>query len=153
TAVGADLIEIHGQHGSLRLLEPATQTGFLDRFAGPEHAATVGMYVETYRRLEAGRRALRSLEADGRDREREMDRLRYQVDEIRSVDPQPGETHALQAEEARLSHAERLLELAGAAEEVLGGDGGIADGASSVAHGLAAVADLDPAVAGLRDRA
>ena len=151
--VAAELIEVHGQHGSLRLLEPATQMGFLDRFAGPGHLATVTDYVETYRELEAGRRALRSLEGDLRDREREIDLLRYQVNEIRSVDPRPGETATLQAEEARLSHAERLLELAGAAEQILGGDGGTAEGASSVTRGLAAVADLDPAASGLRDRA
>ena len=38
-AVAAELIEIQGQHGSLRLLEPGTRIGFLDRFAGSEHVA------------------------------------------------------------------------------------------------------------------
>jgi DNA repair protein RecN (Recombination protein N) len=150
---GLELIEIHGQHGSLRLLEPATQTGFVDRFAGPEHLETVRVYVETYRRLEATKRSLRKLEDDVREREREIDLLRYQVEEIRSVDPQSGETQALQVEESRLAHGERLLELASAGEEILTGDGGAGEGLASAARGLAAMAELDGGAAALRDRA
>jgi DNA repair protein RecN (Recombination protein N) len=151
--LGADLIEVHGQHGSLRLLEPGTQTGFLDRFAGGDHLDTTRTYTETYRRLEAGRRSLRSFEDDVRDREREIDLLRYQVNEIRSVDPQPGETDSLRAEEARLAHGERLLELSSAGEEILSGDGGAGEGLASAARGIAAIADLDPSATGLSDRA
>jgi DNA repair protein RecN (Recombination protein N) len=150
--LGAELIEIHGQHGSLRLLEPATQTAFLDRFAGPDHLGIVRSYVETYRQLETARRSLGELEAAMRDREREIDLLRYQVEEIESVDPQPGETDALRGEEARLAHGERLLELSGAAEASLSGDGGAAESLSAAARGLAAIADLDTGAGGLRDR-
>src|SRR5207253_1024253 len=39
--LSARLIEIHGQHGSLRLLDPSTQTAFLDRYAGAQHGAAV----------------------------------------------------------------------------------------------------------------
>lgn len=150
---GADLIEIHGQHGSLRLLEPTTQTRFLDRFAGREHQRTVGDYAATYRRLETLTRALRALEEQVRDREREIDLLRYQVDEIRSVDPHPGETDALRSEEARLAHGERLVELAGRAETAIGADGAAAEHLSSAAHELDAAAELDPSASGLQARA
>ena len=44
--VSARLIEIHGQHGSLRLLDPSTQTAFLDRYAGAPHLAAVAAYAE-----------------------------------------------------------------------------------------------------------
>ncbi|HEY6679576.1 MAG TPA: AAA family ATPase, partial [Actinomycetota bacterium] len=97
--VSARLIEIHGQHGSLRLLDPSTQTAFLDRYAGAPHLAAVAAYAESYQRATAARRALRRLEDDARDRERELDLLRYQVEEIRSVAPEPGETDALRSEE------------------------------------------------------
>src|SRR5439155_687077 len=126
--LSARLIEIHGQHGSLRLLDASTQTAFLDRYADAEHTAAVASYVDSYRRATAARRALRRLEDDARDRERELDLLRYQVEEIRSVSPDPGETDALRSEESRLAHGERLLELATAAEEVLVGDGGRLEG-------------------------
>jgi DNA repair protein RecN (Recombination protein N) len=150
---GADLIEIHGQHGSLRLLEPTTQTRFLDRFVGPEHQRTVRDYAATYRRLETQTRSLRALEDEVRDREREIDLLRYQVNEIGSVEPHPGETAALQTEEARLAHGERLVSLASDAEAALGADGAAAEHLGSAAHELMTAVQLDPAASGLQERA
>ena len=151
--VSARLIEIHGQHGSLRLLDPSTQTAFLDRYAGAQHLGAVAAYAESYQRATAARRALRRLEDDARDRERELDLLRYQVEEIRSVAPEPGETDALRSEENRLAHGERLLELAAAAEEILSAEGGVAEGAASVVRGLGSIVELDAAAAGLAARA
>jgi DNA repair protein RecN (Recombination protein N) len=151
--VSARLIEIHGQHGSLRLLDPSTQTSFLDRYAGAQHLAAVAAYAESYQRATAARRALRRLEDDARDRERELDLLRYQVEEIRSVAPEPGETDALRSEENRLAHGERLLELAAAAEEILVAEGGVAEGSASVVRGLGSIVELDAAAAGLAARA
>ena len=151
--LSARLIEIHGQHGSLRLLDPSTQTAFLDRYAGAQHVTAVAAYGESYRRSTAARRALRQLEDDARDRERELDLLRYQVEEIRSVAPEPGETDALGAEESKLAHGERLLELAATAEEVLAGEGGVAEGSGSVVRALDSIMELDADVAGLAARA
>jgi DNA repair protein RecN (Recombination protein N) len=151
--VSARLIEIHGQHGSLRLLDPSTQTAFLDRYAGAQHLAAVASFAESYQRATAARRALRRLEDDARDRERELDLLRYQVEEIRSVAPEPGETDALRSEENRLAHGERLLELAAAAEEILAAEGGVAEGSASVVRGLGSIIELDAAAAGLAARA
>jgi len=151
--VSARLIEIHGQHGSLRLLDPSTQTAFLDRYAGAQHLAAVAAYAESYQRATAARRALRRLEDDARDRERELDLLRYQVEEIRSVAPELGETDALRSEEHRLAHGERLLELAAAAEEILAAEGGVAEGSASVVRGLGSIVELDAAAAGLAARA
>jgi DNA repair protein RecN (Recombination protein N) len=151
--VSARLIEINGQHGSLRLLDPSTQTAFLDRYAGAQHLAAVAAYAESYQRATAARRALRRLEDDARDRERELDLLRYQVEEIRSVAPEPGETDALRSEENRLAHGERLLELAVAAEEILAAEGGVAEGSASVVRGLGSIIELDAAAAGLAARA
>jgi DNA repair protein RecN (Recombination protein N) len=151
--VSARLIEIHGQHGSLRLLDPSTQTSFLDRYAGAQHLAAVAAYAESYQRATAARLALRRLEDDARDRERELDLLRYQVEEIRSVAPEPGETDALRSEENRLAHGERLLELAAAAEEILVAEGGVAEGSASVVRGLGSIVELDAAAAGLAARA
>src|SRR6476659_10330333 len=151
--VSARLIEIHGQHGSLRLLDPSTQAAFLDRYAGAQHLVVVAAYAESYQRATAARRALRRLEDDARDRERELDLLRYQVEEIRSVAPEPGETDALRSEENRLAHGERLLELAAAAEEILSAEGGVAEGSASLVRGLGSIVELDAAAAGLAARA
>ena len=87
--LGARLIEIHGQHGSLRLLEQETQTAFLDRAAGDGHLAALAAYRETYGRLRDVRAAAADLEEASRERERELDLLAYQAGEIEAVGAAP----------------------------------------------------------------
>lgn len=151
--VGGGLVEVHGQHQAQRLLSPATQTAFLDRFAGDAHLVALAAYRETFDELQAVRAELDDLRVASRDREREVDLLAYQVNEIRAVDPHPGESPRLAAEEARLGHVERLLEEAAATETLLAGDDGLADALGGAAVRLDAAAELDPAVEELAVRA
>ena len=151
--LGAGLVEHHGQGQTQRLLAPAAQTAFVDRFAGDAHLVALGTYREAYERLRATRAELEALFEAARGRERELDLLAYQVNEIESVDPRDGETEELTAEEARLSHVERLIEQAGAAEQALTGEEGIADAAAGLASVLEAVAELDPSADEIAGRA
>jgi DNA repair protein RecN (Recombination protein N) len=152
-ALGADLVEVHGQHRTLRLLEPATQTAFVDRVAGADHLATLAAFRAAHQRLAAGRAARDELVDAARDRERELDLLAYQVGEIDDVAPRADETDRLVAEEARLGHVERLLELTGEAVAQLASEGGAADLGASVAAALAAAAALDPSAEPFATRA
>ena len=151
--LGAQLVEIHGQHGSLRLLDASTQTAFLDRFAGPAHLRSLEAYRGSYRALIELRREHDALLEAARDRERALDLLAYQVREIEAVGPTPGETALLEAEEARLGHAERLLELAESAGAAIADDGGAADVLASAAAGLETAGGLDPGAGSLAERA
>lgn len=142
--LGARLVEVHGQHQSLCLLEAATQTAFVDRVAGEAHLTALAEYRDIFEGLRNARRRLDELEDAGRDREREIDLLAYQVREIAEVAPRAGETGELETEEARLGHVERLLELAGAAEEVLAGDDeAAADALATAERWLDAASALD----------
>jgi DNA repair protein RecN (Recombination protein N) len=151
--LGASLVEVHGQHQAQRLLAAPTQTAFLDRFAGDAHLVALAGYREVFDRLRDARIAAERLREAARDRERELDLLAYQVREIEAIAPRPGETEALEAEEARLSHVERLIDEAGSAEAVLAGDEGAADALGTAAHAAEAVASMDPAAGGLAERA
>jgi DNA repair protein RecN (Recombination protein N) len=142
---GARLVEIHGQHGSLRLLDGATQMAFLDRFAGHDQLERVSAYGAAYARSVALEREHQALVEAARDRERALDVLAYQVREIEAVAPVPGETEGLSLEEARLGHAERLLELAEAAGRGLSTEGGAADLLAVAAGALDVASQLDPA--------
>jgi len=151
--LGGALVEVHGQHQTQRLLSTTTQTALLDRFAGAEHLEALSSYRGAWDRWRAARTALDELAQTSRDRERELDLLGHQVREIETIGPQPGESDRLAAEEARLAHVERLLDLASAAEETLTGDGSIADGIAGVAAGLADAARLDTDLAAVAGRA
>ncbi|HEY6567744.1 MAG TPA: DNA repair protein RecN [Actinomycetota bacterium] len=152
--LGEHLVEVHGQHQTQRLLTGATQTAFLDRFAGDEHLVALLAYREAFERLRSLRQEVETLSDASRDRERELDLLAYQVREIEEVDPQPGETAQLVAAEARLAHVERLLEFAATAAAVLDGDeGGATSAMATAAQTLAEAAALDPGANELGTRA
>jgi DNA repair protein RecN (Recombination protein N) len=151
--LGVGLVEHHGQGQTQRLLAPAVQTGFLDRYAGDAHVVALGTYREAYERLRSVATELGALREAARDRERELDLLAYQVHEIETVGPRDGETEELTAEEGRLAHVERLMEHASAAEHALTGEDGIADAAASLASQLEGAADVDPSARDAADRA
>ncbi len=151
--LGASLVEVHGQHQAQRLLSSATQTGFLDRFAGDTHLVAFAAYRDTWDRWRDRRQALEALATATRERDRELDLLAYQVREIEAVEPQEGETERLTAEEARLAHVERLLERAAEAEATLSGEPSIGDALAAAANALADAARLDTAADGLAERA
>jgi DNA repair protein RecN (Recombination protein N) len=151
--VGGRLLEIHGQHQALRLLDAATQTAFLDRAAGRRHLGAVDAMGDAWASLSRARAELEELRAAVREREREADLLAYQVREIDTVGPGAGETEALLTEEARLGHVERLLELAGAADGAIGDEAGAADGLSAAVAALRTAAGLDESAEGLASRA
>ncbi|HEX6330600.1 MAG TPA: DNA repair protein RecN [Actinomycetota bacterium] len=147
------LVEFHGQHQSAALRSAAAQARFLDRWAGPAHAAAVARLREEHDRLHDAREALAALTERDRDHRREIDLLEHQVREIEGVGPRPGELEELGLEEARLAHAERLLELAGSVEGTLAAEGAGVDALSVAAAGLRSMADLDARTAGTADRA
>ncbi|OBI89962.1 DNA repair protein RecN [Mycobacterium asiaticum] len=111
------LLALHGQNDQLRLMRPDEQRGALDRFAG------AGPALERYRKLrDAWLTARRDLN-DRRDRTRELaqeaDRLKFALNEIDTVDPQPGEDEELVADILRLSELDTLREAAASAREML----------------------------------
>jgi DNA repair protein RecN (Recombination protein N) len=141
--VAPDLAEVHGQHQAQRLLAPAEQTGFLDRFAGAEHVRTVERHRTVFERLRAVRRRLDELDREEREREREKDLLAYQVREIETAGVSPGETESLRHEESRLANAERLMDRATQAEQALSGDGGAVESLAAAAAALRDAASVD----------
>ncbi|MFW0787972.1 DNA repair protein RecN [Gordonia sp. CPCC 206044] len=127
------LLTIHGQNDQLRLLRPEHQRAALDTYAG----TTVLTALDTYRKardewiavlddLDARRRNSRELA-------QEADRLRFGVDEIAAVDPQPGEDDDLAATIRRLSDLETIRSAAAQSHEIVAGDtGSVVDGLGQV---------------------
>lgn len=147
-----ELVEIHGQGQHQRLLSAGAQTRFLDRFAGRDHMQRVARYSDAHDRLREVRASLGELDRAARDREREKDLLAYQVREIEAAALRPGELSTLAVEEARLSHAERLLDRAQVAEAALTSEEGGVDALREAAAAVAEAAALDPGAGDLAAR-
>jgi DNA repair protein RecN (Recombination protein N) len=122
-ALAADLIEIHGQHAQQGLLRPSAQRDALDRYADVETAG-LDRAVARVREL---RRRLADLGGDERSRARELDLLRYQLDEIDGAALAVGEVERLDDEEDLLAGALEHRAAAEAALEILAADGGVGD--------------------------
>jgi DNA repair protein RecN (Recombination protein N) len=150
--VGATLVEVHGQNQAQRLISAATQTAFLDRFAGDEQGVAVLACAESYAALRQATAALDRLKEAARDRERELDLLAYQVREIESVDPRVGESDDLKTEEVRLSHVEKLQELTARAEDLLEGEDGALEALGATVQALDDAASVDDTASELASR-
>ena len=141
------LVEVHGQHEFQDLLRPGVQRDLLDRYAGEAVLGPRAAFAAGWRRLRAVTRELDELVARAREREREIDLLRHQLDEIEAAQVRVGEEAELAAEAERLANAEALQQSAALAHQLLEDD---EDAGAATALGAAARTVHGP---GAHDRA
>lgn len=121
-AVASDLVTIHGQSGQLRLARPEAQRDMLDRFGGPELLAAGREYAETWQHWRRADSDLAELRSVSRERTREIESLRRDLDEIAAVDPKHHEERDLAAEAKRLQSLDDIRRGAGEAAIAVNGD-------------------------------
>src|SRR5258708_34109457 len=139
-ARGRTLVALHGQHEHHALLDSDTQTELLDGYAGAmDKRASVAASHAAW--VDAGNR-VRDLEQLRSRGQREQEFMRWQLEELRSAGPQPGEDEHLSAERAAPRHAARLAELGQQAIDALHEDGG-----ARAAAAIRSAAELDPRLA------
>jgi len=135
---GAGLVELHGQHAHQQLLQAASQRRALDRFAGVD----LQPLRDARAKVAELERQLAELGGDERSRAREIDLLRYQLDELDAAGlVDADEDRRLDEEEDLLADAVAHRDAAAAAAQSLVGDEGIAHQLQSV---LALVAGRAP---------
>jgi DNA repair protein RecN (Recombination protein N) len=105
-AVGAALVEIHGQHDERALVDASTHRRLLDAFAGME--TDVGALEALWEARRAARAALDDHRAGVERAAREADYLRHASDELRQLAPQDGEETALAERRATMMAGEKI---------------------------------------------
>jgi DNA repair protein RecN (Recombination protein N) len=153
--LGDLLVAVHGQSDQHRLLRPAAQRDALDRFAGARVAGVLADWARLHTELADTEQELTAVVRTARERAREADLLRFGLQEVEAVSPQPGEDTAVAAEESRLGFSDTLRTAAEQAREALSSDTGAPDalGTTSAARGfLDGVREHDPGAAELADR-
>ncbi len=136
--LGRELVDLHGQHAHQSLLGVAAQRAALDRYAGVDLEPMRACKREVAE-LEA---ALEELGGDERARARELDLLRFQIEEIdRAGIEGPDEDERLDAEEDRLADALGHQESGLLAGDAVGGEGGALD---QIAAAIAALDGRSP---------
>ena len=146
------VVELHGQSDTSKLVAPPVQRDLLDRFGGQPLADALAAYQVCYQDWTAAQRELEALTGSVRNREREADRLRFELDEIDAVSPQDGEADALHSDLARLEHAEALTVAAAAGAAAVSEDGGARDALATAAAAVQNASGFDPALDALGER-
>ncbi len=106
--LGRALVDLHGQHEHQSLLDVDKHRGTLDRFAGDALIAPLTQVQACTKRYAAIKRELDDLLGDERERERRLDMLRFQQEEIAAASLLAGEEEQLQSERRLLANFEKL---------------------------------------------
>jgi DNA repair protein RecN (Recombination protein N) len=154
-ALGSRLLAFYGQHEHRRLTLASAQLDVLDGFIGDAHLELRERYRDAYGAVRALERELRELREREGARERDLDLMRFELDEIEALAPDPDELGALAGERERLRHAESLRDAAGNALEAVApadGEGGAAAALAAAEASLTAAGGVDPALDTLAER-
>lgn len=147
-ALQPSLVEIHGQGEQRALLSLQSQMDLLDSFAGSLDQR--GLVAEAFYAWQSSQKALRQLEQELVNRERDTELLQFQLTEIESMGPRAGEDEELQGERRLLVHAERVLLLGeGAYAELYEDDQSVLSRLSAIRRQLEELAEIDGRVASL----
>lgn len=141
-ALGVQLVNIHGQLDNQSLLSPETHCSFIDKLAGS--GRELKEFKELYSLYIKKENELKSLNTDVNEKNRRLDILNYQIEEIQKADIRPGEKDELTEKLGFLRNAEKVLDLLHTAYAALNGDGempGAADVAADAASKLLSAAD------------
>ena len=109
--IGLLLADIHGQYSNQKLLKPDSHHEYLDSYneAGIQAYAT---YKSAYKEYKTAKQALDNLSENMAERARELDMLRFQIDEIEDAGLQIGEDESISEELKRLDsfdHIDKVL--------------------------------------------
>jgi DNA repair protein RecN (Recombination protein N) len=128
-ALGGRLVAFFGQHEHRRLTVASAQLDLLDGFGGREQLALRGQVAAAHTRARELSSELDLLRERAGTRDRDLDLLAFEIEEIEALGPSEEEREALAAERERLRRMDGLLAAAGGGAEAIApaaGEGGAA---------------------------
>nr|DAE73106.1 MAG TPA: STRUCTURAL MAINTENANCE OF CHROMOSOMES PROTEIN [Caudoviricetes sp.] len=152
-ALGAQLLNIHGQHDGQQLLDEEQHIVYLDSFG--RAGSLINTYAEKYKHFTDIRRQIGALQMDEAEKARRVDTLQYQIEELRRAKLKPGEEEELTARRGMLRNAEKFLDAVAGADYALNGDdsgGGALSALRQAQDALGGVRHLDDAFGQLYER-
>ena len=147
------LINIHGQHDNQQLFSPSKHINFIDSFAGIE--ASLSDYYETYKKMRLVKDSLSNIVNDDELKERKIELLKFQIEEIESASLISGEEEELLSRRDIIRNSESLNENVSYAHSLIGG-GDETDGVLSLlkeaSDAISEISDYDAEVGALAEK-
>ena len=151
--IGAELLNIHGQHDGQQLLDEEQHGAYLDRFGRTEK--TLSAYQKEYSAMTELKAQIRALKMDEAEKARRMDSLRFQIGELERAELVPGEEEELAARRNILRNGEKYIDALSGADYCLSGDdegGGAVSRLREAEEAMSAVRNLGDDLAELYKR-
>ncbi len=144
-AVGTYLINIHGQHESYELMSPDLHINYIDKLGGLQ--ADIDEYVKVYKEYHALQSQLDKAEFDEAERNRKIDLLQYQVDELEQADMYVGEYEELKEQRTLIENKEKIANALNEAHSLLNGGedtGGILEQLEAACSSIESIMEYMP---------
>jgi DNA repair protein RecN (Recombination protein N) len=154
-ALGGRLVAFFGQHEHRKLTLASAQLDLLDGFCGREQLALRARLADAHRRVRELGRELAELRGLAGTRDRDLDLLAFEIEEIETLGPSETDKDALVAERGRLRALDGLLAAAAGGAEAIApaaGEGGAAALLAEAEALAQPVGGVDPELDGLAER-
>ena len=106
----SNIIEIHGQNDNQNILNPKNHLKYLDGFIGKELNVFLEKYKNKYEEYLKINEELKANYGDDKERERKLDLLKYQIDEINVAKLKLGEDEELEEKRKVMLNSEKIVE-------------------------------------------
>ena len=122
--IGELVVDLHGQHENHSLLKREKHIEMIDNFGGAELLSKKDEYAALYTDYQRIKRRVADLKKSESERARTIDILTYQINEIKTIRPQPNEDERLLVQIEALANAEKIKNAIASACLLLNGDAG-----------------------------
>ncbi len=152
--LGPRLLSFYGQHEHRKLMLSAAQLEILDAHIGAKQIELRALVAQAHERVRTLERRSQELRELAGARERELDLVSFELDEIEAAAPSSEEEEPLVQERERLRHLEALHSAAATGAEAIAPEAGegVGETLAQVAVALEQVAGFDPALGPLSER-
>ena len=116
----SNYIEIHGQNANQQLLDNRTHIKYLDNFSGEKIIKLKEEYKEKYTRYNEIKRELRNNYGDEKEKQRKLDLLKYQLNEIQESKLKIGEEEQLEEKRKIIMNSEKIAKNLSEADMAIG---------------------------------
>ncbi len=106
--ISETLLDIHGQHENQNLLDNSNHIVYVDSFGEEKLSTTLEEYSSLYKNYMDLEKKIKNLQGDHGEREKTIDFLKFQIDEIISINPKMNEDEELNEKFNLLANAEKI---------------------------------------------
>lgn len=136
-----NIIDIHGQNDNQTLLDKTSHISYLDSFIGNEILTIKSEYRKFFERYNEIKQELKNNYGDEKEKQRKIDLLKYQLNEIKQVNLKEGEDEKLEEQRKIIMNSEKISESLNIASNIL--EEQAIDGINTAIRALEKIENID----------